>query len=43
VGVKLYSSNWFDVPGSTSTNQVIIPLVKTNPTVFYRMIYTNSP
>jgi len=30
-------TNWFDVPGSASTNQVIIPINPNNPAVFYRM------
>jgi autotransporter-associated beta strand protein len=32
-------SNWFDVPGSTTTNHVIILVSHTNGSVFYRMIY----
>ncbi len=31
------SNNWVDVPGSTATNVVIVPLVPANPTVFYRL------
>ena len=33
------SNNWFDVPGSTTTNHVIIPLTPANPATFFRMIY----
>jgi autotransporter-associated beta strand protein len=28
---------WSDVPGSTTTNHVIMPVVKVNPTVFFRL------
>jgi autotransporter-associated beta strand protein len=28
---------WFDVPGSTATNQFSVPLNPANPTVFYRL------
>ncbi|HEX5218144.1 MAG TPA: autotransporter-associated beta strand repeat-containing protein [Verrucomicrobiae bacterium] len=31
------NNNWFDVPGSTATNAVTVPLVPANPTVFYRL------
>lgn len=37
------SNNWVDVPGSTTTNFISIPLNKVDPTVFFRMIYTNAP
>ena len=34
------TNNWFVVPGSAATNQIIIPLVNlTNGTVFFRLIY----
>jgi hypothetical protein len=33
------TTNWFDVSGSTTTNQVIMPIITTNGTVFYRMVY----
>ncbi len=33
------SNNWVSVPGSTSTNQVIIPINLTNGAVFYRLRY----
>jgi hypothetical protein len=32
-------SNWFDVPGSTTTNQVIMQVNPANGSVFYRMVY----
>ena len=31
------SGTWFDVAGSATTNQVIVPIVPGNPTVFYRL------
>jgi hypothetical protein len=30
---------WVDVAGSTATNQVVIPINRSNPTVFYRLKY----
>jgi hypothetical protein len=36
VGIR---TNWVDVSGSTTTNQVIVPINPTNGSVFYRMIY----
>lgn len=33
-------TNWVAVPGSTTTNQEIIPMSLTNGAVFYRLIYT---
>ena len=38
LSVGIYS-NWFDVTGATTTNQVVIPMNPANPTVFYRMVY----
>ena len=32
-------SNWTDVPGATTTNQLTMPIGLTNGAVFYRMIY----
>jgi hypothetical protein len=32
-------TNWVDVPGSSATNQVIVPVNSTNGCVFYRLIY----
>jgi hypothetical protein len=36
---SLTSGAWFDVPGSTTTNLVVIPISSTNPAVFFRMKY----
>jgi autotransporter-associated beta strand protein len=33
------STNWVDVPGSESTNQIAFPINPTNGTVFFRLIY----
>lgn len=33
------STNWVDVAGSTTTNQVVIPVDPNNGTVFYRLYY----
>jgi len=30
---------WFDVPGSTTVNNITAPIISTNGSVFYRMIY----
>jgi fibronectin-binding autotransporter adhesin len=32
-------TNWFDVSGATSTNQLVMPINVANGTVFYRMVY----
>jgi hypothetical protein len=32
-------TNWVDVAGSTTTNQVVIPVNADNGSVFYRLIY----
>jgi len=37
VGFK--TNSWVDVPGSASVTSFTTPLVKTNPTVFYRLLY----
>lgn len=34
------STNWVNVPNSTTINQIIIPMNLTNGSVFYRLIYT---
>jgi hypothetical protein len=34
-----FGTNWFDVVGSTATNQMTIPINPANGSVFYRMIY----
>lgn len=31
--------SWFDVAGSTATNQVTLPINATSPTVFFRLVY----
>jgi len=36
---KGLGTNWVDVPGSTSTNTVSLPIVTANGTVFYRLKY----
>jgi autotransporter-associated beta strand protein len=33
------NTNWFPVSGSSSTNQVIVPISSATPTVFYRLVY----
>lgn len=33
------SGTWHNVPGSTSVNEVIVPIDPANPTVFYRLTY----
>jgi autotransporter-associated beta strand protein len=38
LGVGL-STNWFTVPGSSSTNEVSIPINPANPAVFFRLQY----
>jgi hypothetical protein len=38
LGVGL-STNWFTVPGSTSTNRVIVPIDAASPTAFFRLLY----
>jgi hypothetical protein len=38
-GLQADETNWFFVTGSATTNKVIAPIVKTNPPVFYRLIY----
>ncbi len=35
----LIPTNWVNVAGSASTNQVTTPVIPTNGAVFYRMIY----
>ena len=32
-------TNWFDLAGSTATNQVVIPVGISEPTVFFRLFY----
>ncbi|HTV41450.1 MAG TPA: autotransporter-associated beta strand repeat-containing protein [Candidatus Sulfotelmatobacter sp.] len=33
------STNWADVSGSTTTNQMVIPVAPNNGSVFYRLVY----
>jgi hypothetical protein len=33
------STNWYDIAGSTSTNQMAIPMDATDGSVFYRLMY----
>jgi autotransporter-associated beta strand protein len=32
-------TNWHDVPGSTQTNSITMPIVPNNPPVFFRLVY----
>lgn len=34
------NTNWFDVPGSSTTNQVTLPISPAQPTVFFRLFYS---
>jgi hypothetical protein len=34
---SLLNTNWVDVPGSTTVTNIVIPLVKSNGSVFYRL------
>jgi hypothetical protein len=36
VGLK---TNWYDVPGSYSVNQELMPIDQANGSVFYRLVY----
>jgi hypothetical protein len=36
---KGLSTNWSDVPGSSATNQMTLPLSPANPSVFYRLVF----
>ena len=37
------STNWSAWPGSTTTNQAVIPVTPTNPSVFIRLVYPPMP
>lgn len=39
VGLVPATNAWFDVVGSTTTNQMVIPVSPAAPTVFYRLFY----
>jgi autotransporter-associated beta strand protein len=34
---------WHPVPGSSATNEMFLPINPANPTVFFRLVYTNAP
>jgi len=38
-GVSSNTNDWATVSGSSGTNQVFVPVVRTNATEFYRMVY----
>jgi autotransporter-associated beta strand protein len=40
---KGLSTNWTTIAGSQTTNAYTLPLTKTDPTVFFRMVHTNAP
>lgn len=33
------NTNWFNVAGSSATNEVVVPVDPANPTVYYRLVY----
>lgn len=37
------STNWVTIPSSATTNLVIVPIAATNRSVFFRMVFTNTP
>jgi hypothetical protein len=37
------STNWVAWPGSTTTNQVSVPVNVANPSVFLRLVYPPQP
>jgi hypothetical protein len=39
VGLTVPTNTWFAVPGSTTTNLMVLPVNPTNPTVFFRLNY----
>ena len=39
MSTNLAGANWEDVSAGVSTNQIAIPVISTNATVFYRLIY----
>jgi hypothetical protein len=36
-GLSPLAGHWIDVPGSGSSTSAVIPIIATNPTVFYRL------
>jgi hypothetical protein len=39
LGLSLNPSDWMRVPGSSTTNRVVIPIVPGSPGGFYRLVY----
>lgn len=39
VGITTNAANWFNVSGTTTTNQVFVPINVNNGCVFYRLLY----
>jgi hypothetical protein len=39
LSVGLKTNGWVTVPGSTNVLSVTVPIISTNPTVFYRLVY----
>ena len=37
------SRNWVTVPGSSTTNHIVLTINPANGSVFSRLVYTNSP
>ncbi len=37
------SNDWVNVPNSSATNEVVMPINPANGTVFFRLVYTNTP
>jgi hypothetical protein len=42
LGVGLKTNGWVSIPGTDSVTQTNISIIKTNPTVFFRMTYPNQ-
>jgi hypothetical protein len=42
-GGGLKNSNWFNVGGTTATNQVSVPIDPTQGSVFYRLLFPSLP
>jgi hypothetical protein len=40
---KGLGTNWVAMPSSTTTNQVTIPIITTNGSVFFRLTYPGTP
>ena len=38
-GVGLNNTNWMNVPGSTATNQAVVPIDSSHGSVFYRLLF----